>query len=151
LATPRLQAFRTTQRYAALTTSAVGSRIPWITSAFAPLVDEPGRPHRIAITGGPNKIAGNQHLYYFLGSKLQNEIVYVSVARDASVPVYDREHPVVPLANPSTWAERVRASGASHVVVLAPAWHELGWMRHRPGEFEIVAGNGMSWLFRVRR
>jgi hypothetical protein len=149
--TPSLQAYRARTRYQLLPTSAIGHRIHWLSSALAPVVDQPGKPHRIAITAGPNKLAGGQHIYYFLGSKLQNELVYVPVTRDGSVPVYDRDQPTPRLAGPSAWTKRVRESGASHVVVLAPAWHEYGWLGRMTKDFELVGANAISSLFRVRR
>src|SRR5207249_3269940 len=101
------------------------------------------------VAPGPNKLAGGQLMYYFMGSKFQNELVYVPPTVDSRIPVFDREQPVVATVAPPVWFERVRASGATHVLALSPPWYELAWMG-QSSVFETLGDNGVSWLFRVR-
>ena len=37
------------------------------------------------------------------------------------------------------------------MIVLSPPWYELGWLQSMPKDFEPVAGNVLSSVFRVRR
>jgi hypothetical protein len=147
-----LRGYRTAIRYEALATSAAGHRIPAHWSALAALVDQPRDPHRIAVTGGPNKRAGGQHMYFFLGRRLQNELFYVSPLADGSTPVYDSGAPRMPGLDGSVWLTRLQQTGAEYVVTLKPPWLETRFMRQRPGRFEFVGESlKQTWLFRVRR
>ena len=120
LGTGPLRDYRLRLRYPALALSVIGHPTPTLVSAFAPEVDDPEHPHRIAVTSAPYFKGDRQMLYYYLGAKLQNELTYVSVMQDGGTPVYDRSDPELHAVDPDVWVQRVRAAGVSHVLVLAP-------------------------------
>jgi hypothetical protein len=151
LFTPVLQHLRAPIRHVALTHSKVGHRFPWEWTEFAYITDEPDRPRRIAIVSGPFKQAARQLIYFYLGTKLQNELVYISPLRDGSIPVFDRPHPDESGADEATWLRRLRASGADFIALLSPPWVEARWIARHPELFHIVAGNSSSVLIRLRK
>jgi hypothetical protein len=150
-ATPLLERARASVRYAALEYSQVGHRIPVAWALLAQYIDKPERPRRIAITSGPLKEGDHQLIYFYLGSKLQNELVYVSPRADGAVPVYDRPRPNLAGADPRTWVQRVLASGVQYVAVLNPPPLETRWLVEHKQAFKLVAGNHASLLFKVLR
>jgi len=150
LAIPALERGRASLRYTALLHSMVGHHFPVEWTEFARITDQPGRPQRIAIVSGPLKEGDRQLIYFFLGSKLQNELVYVSPLRDGTIPIFDRQQPDHAGADVETWVRAVLASGVHYVAVLNPPWIETRWLAKRGHIFELVAGNYASLLFRVR-
>jgi hypothetical protein len=149
--TPPLEQGRAAIRYDALMHSMVGHRIPVEWTEFARLTDDPRTPQRVAIVSGPLKVGARQLIYYFLGSKLQNQLVYFSPLRDGRMPVFDRQRPSQAGADADAWVRRLVASGTQYVALLSPPWIETRWITERKDTFELVAGNYASLLFRVRR
>jgi hypothetical protein len=149
--TAPLRAYRASIRYAALASSSAGHRIAADWSALAPLVDQPGTPHRIAVTAGPRQRHGAQHMYFFLGSALQNELFYVSPRSDNAIPVYDSRAPQMPGLNGGTWVTRLRQSRTEFVLAMQPAWLEARFMKAYPLYFKLVGeSQRATWLYRLR-
>ena len=118
------------------------------------LVDDPGRPHRFAVTSGPWVMADNWFVYPFLGRKLQNEALYVSTAGDGSIhhfgsPAINEEYSRA--ADFTSWLARLRRARATHVMSFSASSIELGWMESHPGAlYEVERRCGGLGAFRPR-
>jgi hypothetical protein len=120
----------------------------WVKAAE--LVDTPQTPRRIAVTAGPKQTADNWFLYYFLGRKLQNELVHVPPTSDGHIHDFGGEQDVSPSGDAHVWLQRLAAERATHVMSFAPPSMELAWMEERPERFQRVAGAPGRWgLFAV--
>ncbi|MGD8859296.1 MAG: hypothetical protein PVI30_04740 [Myxococcales bacterium] len=110
---------------------------------WAPLaeaVDHPAQPHTLAVTAGEHPNADNIFFYYFLGTRLQNRLVYV-----ASQPRTPQREAFV------RWCRGLREAGASHVVSLWPPSPELPWLEGHPELFRRLAGEpGQEGLFAMK-
>ncbi len=106
---------------------------------------------RIAVTSGPTQNQDNWYLYHFLGTRLQNEIVYVPITEDGAIvnfgPHTDREGK----ARKQVWFARVAEREVDYVLTFWPRSIEMDWMTDHPELFEWVQGDKVSWaLFRRR-
>lgn len=145
-----LQVYRGATRGDALKTSIVLHSMPryWVDAAL--LVDEPHRPRRLAVTAGPWQNADNWFLYPFLGSRLQNELVYVPVTRDGSIIDLARSRQLAAEASFPAWLERLERLAIDEVLSFEPTSTELLWMEQRPELFARVAGDRRRWgLYRL--
>jgi hypothetical protein len=75
-----IAAWKDAWRFAMLESSFTIHPIPAYATRLARDVDDPGRPHRIAVASGNTPSADNQFMYYLFGRSLQNTVV----ALDAS-------------------------------------------------------------------
>lgn len=138
-----LQLVRDETRYLALKQSTIFHDIPryWVSAAQA--LDTPDKPRRIAVTSGPEQNADNLFLYYFLGKRLQNELVYVAVTADGQI------QPLLPgpTKNSNFWAwyARLNDQAVSDVVSFKPSSLELSWMEGRRDLFQRQFGDGSTW------
>ena len=149
-----LQQVRDSIRYAVPLASQHGHPIfPDHAAGFAEWIDDPKTPYRIAIAQGPHQRADLEIVYFLLGRRLQNQLDYVPVTRSGE-PYQFSDSEGVPAAelDADAWVARVIARQVTHVAALCPSWHELDWMRARPGIFKPigVTEHGCP-LFRVTR
>jgi len=112
------------------------------------LVDDPSRPHRIAVTSGPWVMADNWFVYPFLGRKLQNEALYLSTARGGNIhhfgsPAINEEYSRA--ADFGSWLAHLRRARATHVMSFSPPSIELGWMESHPELFTKLSGDAGDW------
>jgi hypothetical protein len=112
------------------------------------LVDQPSRPRRIAVTSGPWVMGDNWFVYPFLGRRLQNEVLYVPVARDGAIrhfgsPAVNAEYLLE--ADFSSWLKRLRRERVTHVMSFSPPSVELGWMESHPELFARLSGGAGDW------
>jgi len=91
------------------------------------IVDD-GTPHRIAYVAGWGNFGLNWFRYPLLGSRLQNELIYVSPIRDKSVVDYRMMDELQPLADYHAWLRRIRDLAVDIVVFGPPPPPELGWV-----------------------
>jgi hypothetical protein len=113
-----------------------------------------GPAHRLAVTSGWDGLGHNAFRYPLLGSRLQNEVLYVPVTRDGSIIDYRRAGDVVREADFEAWWRRLVEARVDHLVLLGPPnMPELDWVEQHPDRFEpAVPGVGhFSLAFRVRR
>ncbi len=123
----------------------------WVNGAL--LLDDPARPRRIAVTSGPAQTVDNWFAASFLGSALQNEVLYVSPMADGSVPHFglgDLNSRIVRDADATAWMARLNAQGITHVVSFAPTSVELDWMRAQPNRFHRLDGGDDWGVFELR-
>lgn len=117
----------------------------WTNAALS--MDDPTQPRRIAVTGGPSQNADNWFAASFLGSDLQNELLYVSPMPDGSIPHFglgDLNARITRDADAAAWVARLRGTGITHVVSFSPPSVELDWMRAQPQRFHKIEG-GPDW------
>jgi hypothetical protein len=112
-----------------------------------------GAPHRIALAAGWDGIGHNLYRYPLVGSRLQNEVLYVPVTRDGSILDYRRDTAVAERADLAAWLGRLVARGVDFVVILYPWPVEQDWMQANPELFEQVAASpdGYNLAYRFHR
>jgi hypothetical protein len=149
---PCVQAGRDRLRVAAFSESVVLHDVPrdW-TPAMAPLEAEAG-DKIIAVTAGPTAIAHCWFVYPFLGSRLENQICYVSPTHTGEiVPQHPRFKNDAALDFPA-WLRRLQDRGVTHVMSFAPRTAELPWMEAHPDRFQRLAGDQKTWgFYRLKR
>ena len=103
-------------------------------------------------TAGSTQDADNWLVYPFLGSRLQNQPVYIPVTADGRIIDLARGNSRARAASFPAWLERLRQSGATEVVSFSPTSLELRWMEQSPDLFERRVGDGRQWgLYRLRK
>jgi hypothetical protein len=152
LAAPSLQSYRSELRYESLDRSRMGHEILTYWTSMAAMLDDPDRAHKLALSQAPFHYAGS-FLYYFMGSRFQNELHFVPPTRDGGTPELSLpEDHLRRQRDFEAWFRRLHQKGITHVVVLTPPWHELDWLQANPQDFIFVLGDpGFYGLWRVRR
>ncbi len=96
--------------------------------------------HRIAVTAGFEDAGHNWYRYPLLGSRLQNELLYVPITDDARIINYRRLDQLTDRADFNAWIRRLIDCRVDYVVGLAPEKTiESRWMRRHPELFELNA------------
>jgi hypothetical protein len=123
----------------------------WLDAAT--IVDQPERARRIAVTSGPMQDLDNWIVYPFLGRVLQNEVVYVPIARDGMIHHFgggQRNEDLARSGDFTSWSRRIRSREITEVMSFRPASVELEWMESHPEQFRRLAGESGDWgLFAV--
>jgi hypothetical protein len=123
----------------------------WLEAAT--IVDQPEGARRIAVTSGPMQDLDNWIVYPFLGRTLQNEVLYVPIARDGVIHHFGGGHRNEDLARSGdflSWSRRLRSGKITAVMSFRPASVELEWMESHPEQFRRLAGESGDWgLFAV--
>ncbi len=97
-----------------------------------------GRSHRLAVTGGWDGLGHNWYRYPLLGSRFQNEVVYVPITADGSVVDYRRDDAMRAGADLPAWLMRLHDREIDHVVSLSPRnTLEDYWLRNLPEIFPL--------------
>ena len=109
-----------------------------------------GAPHRVALSAGWDTVGHNWFRYPLMGSRLQNELVYVPIAKDGAVIDYRLRDEVIARADYDSWVARLVEQRIDHVVILYPWPLEQRWMKERPDRFEEIATGtkGKNLVFR---
>jgi hypothetical protein len=145
------QTLRDAYRYAIPARTTVFHTVPpyWLPAAAA--LDRPGLAARVALTSGPDQRGDNWFMYPFLGSRLQNRIVYVPLSRSGEIfPANDPRYAAT--ADREAWLARLEALKIDAVFSFEPASIEVKWMKQSPDRFTRVLGHGKSWgLFMVNK
>lgn len=107
-------------------------------------------PRRIAAVAGWSVSGHNAFLYPLLGTRLQNEVLYVSPTRDGRPLDYgSMRDPFESVAGPADWIQRLRQQRIDTVAMLAPsAPVESKWILANPDLFERILCTKGSCLFR---
>ena len=108
-------------------------------------------PARLAVTAGWNGVGDNWFRYPLLGSRLQNQIIYVPVTSDGSVVSFPDS--AQGRADFLAWLQRLAALQVDYVVILPPNPLEMPWVRDHPDLFRLVASGSHGWghAYRVER
>jgi hypothetical protein len=114
-----------------------------------PMVDDPARPHHIAITGGENHHADTWFMYPFLGRRLQNVLSYVVPTADGRIADFGPFGDFRERAQFDAWLDRLKAKGIEEVVTFEPRSIEQTWMDERPAAFQRLAGDASWGLYRL--
>lgn len=145
-----LQQRRDQTRHLAYETSFALHSSPRFWALATPLVDEPGKSHHIALTGGPLQNSDNWFYYFFLGSRFQNTVSYVPPTKDGGVAYFGPHGDFDQRADADKWLERLKNRHITDVLTFPPYSTEQRWMDERPDKFEKPMG-GFDWgLYRVR-
>jgi hypothetical protein len=103
-----------------------------------------GRGSRLAFTAGPYQLADNWYVYPFLGSRLQNEPIYVPISRSGRfVPHTDPAY--LDDVDREAWLRRLESLDVAAVISFPPAGPELAWMEDSPERFRRIAGTQGTW------
>lgn len=150
LAVPLISRSRTALRYGAAVRSVVFHNIPTSWIGAAARVDNPETPAIIAVTGGANQDADRWFLYYFLGRKLQNRIVYVPVSSDGKLVDFWPPGELARNSDYGAWLNSLKKIKANYVMSFEPASLELFWMEANVGSFELIHGDRRTFgLYRL--
>ncbi len=145
LALAPLRSYRNSLRYELLRTSRISNDLPTYWVPLAAAVDDPERRERIALAGGPRRFP-NGFYYFFLGSRLQNRLVYVPPTESGGVPAPWRPGAEWPgQLDSSAWLRRLREQGITYVASLLPRGPEMDWMEANPAEFTLVVGDSAGY------
>jgi hypothetical protein len=147
-----LRDYRDARRQQAIASSVVGHGVPEYWKELARAVDEPGRPHLLAVAQAPYMTFSISFLYHLMGRRLQNRLEYVTIREDGRLPVYDTVDPVPEHElDADAWVRRLGEAGIDLVVMMWPPFYEQLWMQQRPERFERVAGNAREYgVYRVK-
>jgi hypothetical protein len=109
-------------------------------------LDRPNERFRIAVAAGPN---ATWFRYPLLGSRLQNEFVYVSPTADGSFVDHSDESNVARNLSVEAWLRRLLQADVDFFVVLTPLPPETGWAFGAPDLFPLfaVSEDGTSAAF----
>jgi len=90
----------------------------------------------VALTGGP--VSGDTPWfgYGLLGTRLQNDVVYVPVTSDGLI--YDHAMARRQPADASSWLRRLRERKIDYVASMSGGIVEIAWMLANPHIFELV-------------
>ncbi len=145
-----LSLYRAETRYQAAVESLVYDPVHTYWVPTAAQVDQPGAPVTVAITAGPHQNADNWFMAFFMGSELQNTLVYLPVAAGGEIVDFYPPGELEESANQEAWLARLEQHGVDYVMSFEPASIELAWMESQPARFERVSGSGQRWgLYRV--
>lgn len=113
------------------------------------MLDEPERPHKIAVTHGVTEQLDSGLFYYLMGSELQNELVYVNPAKDPDDFVFNPWAAFAKVGY-NDWLNRLLAGKIEYVVSFDRPSLELTWMEKHPEQFRRLWGSpGIRGLFLV--
>ncbi len=108
-------------------------------------------PERLAVTAGWNGVGDNWFRYPLLGTRLQNQIIYVPVTSDGSVVSFPDS--AEGKADFLAWLRRLAALQIDYVILLPPDPLEMAWVRDHPDLFRLAASGSHGWghAYRVER
>ena len=114
-------------------------------------VDE-DQPNRIAVTAGfEGRTGHNWFRNPFLGSWMQNDVIYVPVTTDGTLVSYRDQDALDLVADRRAWLLRIADQEIDWVAAIGPPTVEHQWLADLPGVFplEINMGQGRFLLTRV--
>jgi hypothetical protein len=114
------------------------------------IIDDVDRPHRIAITGGPDHSSDKWFYYFFLGARFQNSVQYVPPTRDGGVAHFGPHGDLDERADKESWVRRIVAAGITDVITFPPRSIEQSFMDATPERFEQVSGKKDWGLYRLK-
>ena len=115
---------------------------------------EQAGPSRIAVTAGFDGLTGhNWFRWPFLGTRLQNQVLYLPITEDGSLVSYRDPEEVVAVASREAWLTRLRDEKIDLVAGLGPASIEHTWIFALPEIFtvEMTMMNNNFVLARVNQ
>ena len=80
----------------------------------------------------------NDFLYPFLGSRLQNRVVYVPVTADGSIVDYKDARTAQSQFDEHAWLQRLRDHHVEYLALLPPSPPEALVIARRPDVFRLV-------------
>ena len=101
------------------------------------LDDGPSR--RIAYVAGWDRHGHNWYRYPLLGSRLQNEVVYINPVADGTVIDYREDARLRAAADAKAWIERLAEAEVDVIVLGQPPPPEAIWVARLPAVFELRA------------
>jgi hypothetical protein len=109
------------------------------------------KPHRIAITGGPDHNSDKWFHYFFMGRRFQNWIGYIVPTRDGKTAHFGPGGDLDARADLNSWLPRLAAANIDEVLTFPPRSLEQGWMESTPDRFEKLSGGNDWGLYRFKR
>lgn len=111
-----------------------------------------GGKYRLAVTAGWQGTGLHWYRYPLLGSRFQNEVLYIPATRGGVVFDHERREELAEHADELEWVTRLVRQQVDAVVALGPAPMEERWMRQRPELFhplEVAHPTGANRAYRV--
>jgi hypothetical protein len=93
----------------------------------------------MAVSAGWRSNGHNWFRYPFLGSRLQNRVVYVPITQDGSIVDYRITADARARADYDAWLRRLVDERVDYVVLLPPDPPEAAWVRAHPELFTLAA------------
>jgi hypothetical protein len=144
-----LQIYRDSTRYIYYQSYTDLHTIPTDYVAAWKMLDTPDEVKTIALTKGWDPLLHTWFFYPLMGSRLQNNIIYVSAKyRDAAVTQFDRGS--LRGDTISVWLENLAHNNVGYILVQKPWPIELGWLEEKSDRFQRIAENKKWQLFRCR-
>lgn len=144
-----LQIYRDNTRYIYYQNYTDLHSIPTDYVAAWKLLDTPDEKKTIALTKGWDPLLHTWFFYPLMGSRLQNDIMYLSAKyRDAAPTRFDRGS--LRGNDISIWRENVRQNNVDYILAQKPWPIELGWMTDSSDEFLLIAEDKKWKIFRCR-
>lgn len=113
-----------------------------------------GQAATLAVTAGWDGLGHNWYRYPFLGSRLQNEVLYVPITRDGKTVPYRQMDLATEAASLAAWLGRLMEVEVDYIVSLAPRnTIEDRWLSGHPEFFEPIYRHprGFHAAYRLRR
>ncbi len=107
-----------------------------------------GGNRRVAATAGfGGGIGHNWFRYPLLGSRLQNEVLYVPITTDGGLVSYEKADEVAAVADRQAWLGRLVDQEIDSVAALGPRNIEHAWIEELPELFSVeLESKGGSWI-----
>ena len=105
-------------------------------------------PKKVAATAGfGGGIGHNWFRSPLLGSRLQNEVVYVPISTNGELVSYEDPRRAAELADRRAWLGRLVDHEVDYVAALGPRGIEHVWLEERPELFAVeLESKGGSWI-----
>jgi hypothetical protein len=110
--------------------------------------------YRLAVSSGWQGTGQHWFRYPFLGSRLQNEVLYIPVTRGGLVFDHERRGDLATHADEIEWVARLVRQQVDAVATVAPPPMEERWIRQRPELFhpvEVASPTGANRAWWVDR
>jgi hypothetical protein len=108
-------------------------------------------PSRIAVTAGYDpRTPHNWFRWPFLGTRLQNDVVYLPVTADGEIISYYDHEALVEAADRTAWLQRVADQEVDWIAALGPATIEHRWILELPQIFRLAISMGNNHFLLAR-
>lgn len=135
---------KTKFKYYLLDNSITFRKTPNYWVQFLPILDKPEKK-KIAITSGHQMNSDNWFIFYILGNKLQNEIIYIPSSKSGDIIDFSKDLSINKKADYFSWLDRLKREKVTHILSFSPASIELMWMKENNETFEFISGEKKNY------
>ena len=87
----------------------------------------------------------NWFIFYILGNKLQNEIIYIPSSKSGDIIDFSKDLSINKKADYFSWLDRLKREKVTHILSFSPASIELMWMKENNETFEFISGEKKNY------